>query len=82
MAERTGTRSVKYITAVTRTDGDKTRWKEHAPFLNLLDEDPIEVIDLRQLLAPVLPGLTTTVAKPTLAVCCRLIMASGVNIEI
>lgn len=81
MEELNRTRSFKYITAVTRIDGDKILWEEHAEFRERLAGNPIEVLDLRQLLATVLPGLTTTVANTNIGRLLQLIKAAGVTIK-
>lgn len=79
--EMTGTRKFTYITAVTRINGDKKQWEQHLPFGVALGGNPIQVLDMRTLLATVIPKLTTTVANTSIGRTLQLIKAAGVEIK-
>lgn len=81
MADMTGTRRFKYITAVTRVNGDKSLWEEHDHFREQLAGNPIEVLDLRRILETVQPRLTKTVANTNIGRLLQLIKAAGGEIK-
>ena len=79
--ETTGTRRFTYITAVTKINGDKALWEQNAAFRRALGGNPIQVLDMRTLVATVLPKLTTTVANTSIGRMLQLIKAAGVEIK-
>ena len=80
--ETTGTRRFTYVTAVTKVNGDKSLWERNAAFQHALGGNPIQVLDMRTLLAAVLPQLTTTVANTSIGRMLQLIKAAGVEIKV
>ena len=81
VGEVAGTTEFTYITAVTKTNGDKSLWEQNSKFRQSIGGNPIEVLDMRSLLAAVLPRLTTTVANTNIGRMLQLIKASGVEIK-
>lgn len=79
--DTTGTTEFTYITAVTRVNGDKAVWEQHEAFRKALNGNPIRVLDMRELLATVLPKLTTTLANTNIGRMLQLIKAAGVEIR-
>jgi hypothetical protein len=79
--ETTGTCSFTYITAVTRVNGDRLLWEQNAAFRKALGGNPIQVLDMRTLLAKVLSQLTTTLANTSIGRMLQLIKAAGVEIK-
>ncbi|MBV5347090.1 hypothetical protein [Lamprocystis purpurea] len=81
LEEVTGTRQFTYITAVTKIHGDKSLWETNSAFRAALGGNPIKVLDMRELLAAVLPKLTTTLANTNIGRMLQLIKAAGVEIK-
>lgn len=77
----TGAQEFTYITAVTKIIGDKSLWEQNTKFRQSIGGNPIEVLDMRTLLATVLPKLTTTVANTSIGRMLQLIKASGVELK-
>jgi hypothetical protein len=82
MQDTTGTRRFTYITAVTRINGDKSLWEQNPEFRNAMNGNPMRVLDMRDLLAAVLPMLTTTLASTNIGRMLQLIKAAGVEIKV
>jgi hypothetical protein len=82
MEEVTGTREFTYITAVTRITGDKAIWETNEAFRLALEGNPIQILDMRSLLAAVLPALTTTLANTNIGRMLQLVKAAGVEIKV
>lgn len=82
MEDATGTRCFTYITAVTRINGEKLPWEENPAFRHALNGNPIKIIDMRNLLASVLPKLTTTPANTNIGRILQLIKAAGIDIKV
>jgi hypothetical protein len=77
----TGTRQFIYMTAVTRIDGDKSLWEQHQPFSDAIGGNEIRVIDMQEIIASVLPKLTTTVANTSIGRMLQLLKAAGIEIK-
>ena len=82
MQDATGAKEFTYITAVTRLDGDKSVWEKHQPFSDAIGGNPIRVLDMREMLAAILPKLTTTVANTSIGRMLQLMKASGVTFKL
>jgi hypothetical protein len=59
----TGTPKFTYVLAVTAVVGDKAKWEKHADFLRALNGNPIQMIELSQMLDHIDNLSTTTVAS-------------------
>jgi hypothetical protein len=77
----TGSRKFVYITAVTRIDGDKSVWEQHQPFIDAISGNEIRMIDMQEIIASVLPKLTTTVANTSIGRMLQLLKAAGIEIK-
>lgn len=77
----TGSRKFVYITAVTRIDGDKSAWEQHQPFIDAIGGNEIRMIDMQEIIASVLPKLTTTVANTSIGRMLQLLKAAGIEIK-
>jgi hypothetical protein len=77
----TGSRHFTYITAVTKVNGNKKLWEQNAAFRKALRGNPIKVLDMRTLLASVLPKLTTTLANTSIGRMLQLIKAAGIEFK-
>lgn len=75
--DRTGDASFTYVTAVTKLNADRAPW-EQAQFFHENLQAVIKVITLEEMVAAVLPRLTTTVANSELARTLQLLRAAGV----
>lgn len=82
MQEVTGSREFTYITAVTKIVGDKKLWENNTQFRASLQGNPIEVLDMRTMLAKVLPRLTTTVANTSIGRILQLVKAADIEFKL
>lgn len=80
--QRTGSKKFTYITAVTRIDGDRKLWESHDNFRVELGGNPVQVVDLTDMLRTVLPGLNTTVANTSIGRFLQLVKAAKIKIEL
>jgi hypothetical protein len=82
MLDTTGTNCFTYITAVTRLDGEKSVWEQHEMFSCAIGGNPIKVLDMQEMLASILPKLTTTVANTSIGRMLQLMKASGITLKL
>jgi len=82
MENATGTRHFTYITAVTRVNGERSLWEENQTFRCALNGNPIKILDMHNLLALILPKLTTTPANTNIGRILQLIKAAGIDIKV
>jgi hypothetical protein len=76
----TGTREFTYITAVTRLDGDRAPWEQNPEFRAALAGNPIQILELSDMLARVVPQLSTTVANTSIGRFLQLVKAARLKI--
>ena len=73
----TGETKFTYVTAVTVLRGDRSLWEDHERFRKALGVNPLKLITIKEILAEVLPHLSTTVASSSLARTLQLLKASA-----
>ncbi len=76
----TGTREFTYITAVTRLEGDKAPWEQNPEFRAAIAGNPIQILELSDMLARVVPQLSTTVANTSIGRFLQLVKAARLKI--
>lgn len=72
----TGSDEFVYVTAVTVIKGDRTAWQECQRFRAALRGNPIQLLSLDDMLATLVPTLSTTVASSQLGRLLQLLKAS------
>lgn len=58
----TGQKAFTYVTAVTVVKGAKQLWEAHPRFVAAMEGNPIQLLDLRQMVDSIYPSLNTTLA--------------------
>jgi hypothetical protein len=76
----TGQRSFTYVTAVTKLVGEPKLWEDYPPFCEAMENNPIRIIALHEMLAEVHSDVGTTLAGTELGRMLQLIRAAGVQI--
>ncbi len=74
--EITGTRTFTYVQAVTAVVGDRRKWERHPDFLKALNGNPIQMLDLSQMLDHIENLSTTTVASSDIGRVLQLMKAA------
>jgi hypothetical protein len=74
----TGSRRFTYITAVTRLVGNKSDWELHRPFRLSLQNNPLRLISLSEIVSEMLPNITQTPSSSDLGRTLQLLKAAGV----
>ena len=77
--QHAGTREFTYVLAVTHAVGDRARWQSHRPFRDAIGGNPIRVLDLREMISAIAPGLGTTVAATEVGRMLQLLKAAGLT---
>jgi hypothetical protein len=75
--EISGARDFTYVTAVTVLKGDKAVWENNPRFLQLLENNRIQLLTLEDMLSHLYPTITTTQASSTIGRVLQLMKASG-----
>jgi hypothetical protein len=75
-----GQRRFTYVTAVTKIVGDRGLWETHSPFCEAMENNPIRIIELREMLNEVHTDMGTTLAGTELGRMLQLIRAAGLRI--
>ena len=78
--EETGQSEFTYVLAVTHVVGSKSPWEDNASFRIALGGNPIRILDLRELLRAISPGLGTTLASTEVGRMLQLFAAAGIQI--
>lgn len=76
----TGTNQFTYITAVTRLEGERRIWEENEQFKELLGGNPIQILELSEMLGKVNTKLSTTVSNTSIGRFLQLIKAARLTI--
>lgn len=77
----TGEKEFTYVTAVTKLIGDKTAWETNTEFLYALKGNPIQILELKDVLNTVSAGLGTTLAGTDVGRMLQLFKAAGLDVE-
>jgi hypothetical protein len=77
----TGQTEFTYILAVTKVVGSRTPWESNLVFSEALNGNPIRIIDLRDMLKVIGPGLGTTLAGTEVGRMLQLFKAASVDIS-
>lgn len=77
----TGQTEFTYILAVTKVVGSRTPWESSLVFSQALNSNPIRIIDLRDMLKVIGPGLGTTLAGTEVGRMLQLFKAASVDIS-
>lgn len=76
----TGTSQFTYVTAVTKLIGTAEPWENYPTFTNAMQNNPIKVITLMEMLREVFGEIGTTMAGTELGRTLQLFRAAGVTI--
>lgn len=76
----TGQSEFTYVLAVTHVLGSKAPWEENESFRKAIGGNPIRILDLRELLRTISPGLGTTLASTEVGRMLQLFAAAGIQI--
>lgn len=74
----TGRIEFTYVTAVTRLKGRREDWQDHTRFKASMAGNPLRLVALEDLLAEMVPTLSTTVSSSQLGRTLQLLKAAGV----
>ncbi len=77
----TGQKEFTYVLAVTKVVGSKTPWEKNPKFIQSLGGNPIEILDLRQMLNTISPVLSKTLAGTEVGRMLQLFKVAGISIE-
>ena len=77
----TGQREFTYVLAVTKVVGNKALWETAPSFRQALQGNPVQVVDLREMLNTISPALSTTLAGTEVGRMLQLFKAAGISIE-
>jgi hypothetical protein len=75
----TGSSEFTYVTAVTVLKGDPSLWENEPGFRKAMNQNPIRILTLKDMLTELFPRLGTTVASSQLGRTLQLIKACGWN---
>lgn len=76
---KTGESNFTHVLAVTLAKGDASIWKYHKPFVKALDDNPLDVLTLKQMVEAIEPSLTTTPAATDIGRTLQLFRAAGLR---
>lgn len=76
----TGQTEFTYITAVTKLVGSKEPWEINHPFRQALSGNPIQILDLREIVEFIAPSLGTTLASTEVGRMLQLFKAAGLPV--
>jgi hypothetical protein len=79
--ELTGSDQFTYVLAVTLAKGDRSIWEQSPKFREALRQNPINVIELKEMVAKILPGITKTPAGTDIGRTLQLLRAAGMNLQ-
>lgn len=79
--ELTGSDQFTYVLAVTLAKGDRSIWERSPEFRKALRQNPIQVIELKEMVGKILPGITKTPAGTDIGRTLQLLRAAGMNLE-
>jgi hypothetical protein len=74
----TGTEKFTYVLAVTRVDGDKSKWELHEPFRKALRGNPLMILSLQEMVEEITLGLTNTLAATEVGRMLQLFKSAGI----
>lgn len=77
----TGQRKFIYVTAVTKVIGDRACWECNPAFVSALGGNEIRILELREMLNSIAPGLSTTLAGTEVGRMLQLFKAAGISIN-
>lgn len=75
----TGSRKFTYVTAVTKIVGNKETWEQYPPFLKALQGNPIELLDISQILESLEKNHSTTLASSSIGRLLQVMKAARLN---
>jgi len=76
----TGQRQFTYVTAVTKRIGEREPWETYPLFCKRMENNPIRIIELREMLDVVQGRVDTTLAGTELGRILQLLRAAGIQI--
>jgi len=77
----TGQREFTYVTAATKLVGSKVQWESNPMFIHALSGNTIRILDLREILSSISPGLGATLAGTEVGRLLQLFKAAGISID-
>lgn len=79
--ELTGSDQFTYVLAVTLAKGDRSIWEQSPEFRKALRQNPIQVIELKEMVGQILPAITKTPAGTDIGRTLQLLRAGGMNVQ-
>jgi hypothetical protein len=73
----TGSDTFTYVLAVTAVKGEKKLWEQYPPFIDALNGNPLEVLEISTILEDISANLNTTLAASEIGRLLQIIKASG-----
>ena len=77
----TGSETFTYGLAVTHLKGDRHLWERHAPFIEALGGNPIQVLTFRDMVTQIHAELDTTLAATEVGRMLQLFRAAGIAVS-
>jgi hypothetical protein len=81
VCELTGADQFTYVLAVTLAKGDRSIWEQSPKFREALRQNPIQVIELKEMVGKILPGITKTPAGTDIGRTLQLLRAAGMSLQ-
>jgi hypothetical protein len=78
VARLTGSRKFTYVTAVTWLSGDRSDWENYPRFRKAMRGNPVRLITLGEMVAEMLPGITSTPSSSELGRTLQLLKSADV----
>ena len=78
----TGCREFTYVTAVTAIKGDRTIWQTNQRFRDAMGGNPVQLLSLADMLATLVPAISTTMASSQLGRILQLLKASNCSLNL
>lgn len=75
--QHTASDTFTYVLAVTAVKGEKKLWEQYAPFIDALNGNPIEILEISTILEDISANLNTTLAASEIGRLLQIIKASG-----
>lgn len=79
--EETGETEFTYVTAVTKLTGDKNPWVLNQEFIAALGGNPLQIIDLSEMLGSISSSLSTSLAGTEVGRMLQLFKAAGIPLR-
>lgn len=79
--QATGTDKFTYVTAVAKLTGDREVWQKHAPFVQAMNGNPIQIITFAEMVHDIEGKLTKTLAATEVGRMLQMFAAAGIKLR-